>query len=151
MFVICLLLWILFNGKFTIEILLFGLVISAFVYAMACALLGFSVEQDKKFVKKLPGILKLLWTLTVEIVKANIDVIKRVYSKEAPESCYTEFTAPLKSTGARVALADCITLTPGTITGELEDGKFVVHCLDKSLADGLDSSVFVKQLEKLEK
>lgn len=151
MFVICLLLWILFNGKFTIEILLFGLVISAFVYAMACALLGFSVEQDKKFVKKLPGILKLLWTLTVEIVKANIDVIKRVYSKEVPESCYTEFTAPLRSTGARVTLADCITLTPGTITGELEDGKFVVHCLDKSLADGLDSSVFVKQLEKLEK
>ena len=151
MFVICLCLWILFNGRFTVEILLFGIVISAAVYAMACALLGFSIEQDKKFGRKLPGIAKLLAILVAEIVKANLDVIRRVYSGKAPESCYAEFTAPLKSTGARVALADCITLTPGTITGELEDGKYVIHCLDRSLAEGLDSSSFVRQLETLEK
>ena len=150
MFLICLLLWILFNGRFTLEIFLFGLVISAAVYAVSCALLGFSFEKDRAFISRLPGILRLFALLLKEIVKANLAVTRMIYSGKAPEPCFTSFRAPLKTTGARVALADCITLTPGTITGLLEDRQFTVHCLDKSMAEGLDSSSFVARLQELE-
>lgn len=150
MFIICLLLWIVFNGRITLEILLFGLVISGAVYAMSCALLGFSVEKDKAFVRRLPGIAKLLWTLLVEIVKANIAVLGFVYGKKKPVSEFISFQPPLRSTGARAALADCITLTPGTITGELENGQYTVHCLDRSLGEGIEDSCFVRQLEVLD-
>ena len=151
MFIICLLLWIVFNGKLTLEILIFGLLISAAIYAMSCALLGFSVKKDMAFVRRLPGIAKLFGTLLVEIVKANLAVLGFVYGRKRPESEYVRFNLNLKTTGARAALADCITLTPGTITGELENGEYTVHCLDGSLADGMENSSFVRQLAVLEK
>ena len=48
-------------------------------------------------------------------------------------------------------LANSITLTPGTYTVGLENGAYVVQALDKSkFGEGLDDSVFVKQLRKLE-
>ena len=151
MFIICLLLWILFNGKITLEIVVFGMAVSAVCHALSCALLGFSYEKDKAFVKKLPGIFKLLGTLICEVVKANIAVIRMVYSKKQPRPEFTSFDAPLETTGARVALADCITLTPGTITGQLNGGHYTVHCLDESMAGGMDDSCFVHRLKELEK
>jgi multicomponent Na+:H+ antiporter subunit E len=49
-----------------------------------------------------------------------------------------------------VILANSITLTPGTITVSLTDDHLLVHCLDKSLAEGMDDSVFVRLLQKME-
>ena len=40
---------------------------------------------------------------------------------------------------------------PGTITVELTEEEFKVHCLDKEMAEGLADSVFVKLLLKMEK
>ena len=48
-------------------------------------------------------------------------------------------------------LANAITLTPGTITVSLEDNRYTVHCLDESMAEGMNESVFVDYIEKLEK
>ena len=56
----------------------------------------------------------------------------------------------LKSEVARVMLANSITLTPGTITVSLRGQELLVHCLDKSLAEGMENSEFVKLLEALE-
>ena len=60
------------------------------------------------------------------------------------------FKTDLHSTFARVLLANSITLTPGTITVALTGNEYTVHCLDKELAEGISSSVFVKLLEKIE-
>ena len=38
----------------------------------------------------------------------------------------------------------------GTITVELQDNHFLVHCLDESFVEGLDSGVMVRKLEKME-
>ena len=151
MFLLCLLLWILFNGRFTLEIFLFGIVVSAAVYAVSCALLGFSFEKDRAFIRRIPGIFRLLILLLKEVVKANLAVTGMIYSGKKPDPCFTSFRPSLKTAGARVALADCITLTPGNITGRLEDGQYTVHCLDKSLEDGLDSSSIVRLLQDLER
>ncbi len=61
-----------------------------------------------------------------------------------------KFTTDLRSETAQVVLGNSITLTPGTYTAGLENGEFVVQALDKSFAEGLNDSVFVKQLRKLE-
>jgi multicomponent Na+:H+ antiporter subunit E len=58
--------------------------------------------------------------------------------------------ARLKTETARVILANSITLTPGTITVSLTDDHLLVHCLDKSLAEGMEDSVFVRLLQKME-
>ena len=50
----------------------------------------------------------------------------------------------------RASLANAITLTPGTITVLLDDNTYTVHCLDETLAEGMDTSVFVDMIKKCE-
>ena len=47
------------------------------------------------------------------------------------------FKTKLKSNIARVALANSITLTPGTITIRIEDDVFYVHAISRKAAAGL--------------
>ena len=152
MFLLCLLLWILFNGRITLEILLFGLAVSAAIYAVSCTLLGYSVQKDLALAKKLPDVILLFFVLLREIVKSNLGVVKAVYSRKQPDPHYAEFDSILKKTGTRVALADCITLTPGTITGTLDGNHYVIHCLNQEMLDGLEPEkrVFTGQLIKFE-
>lgn len=152
MFLLCLLLWILFNGRITLEILLFGIAVSAAVYAVSCALLGYSVQKDLALAKKLPDVILLFFVLLREIVKSNLGVIKAVYSRQQPQPHYAKFETTLKKTGTRVALADCITLTPGTITGTLDGSHYVIHCLNQEMLDGLEPEkrIFTGQLIKFE-
>jgi multicomponent Na+:H+ antiporter subunit E len=47
------------------------------------------------------------------------------------------FKTKLESDISWVTLANSITLTPGTITMDIQDGEFFVHALDKKVADDL--------------
>ena len=71
--------------------------------------------------------------------------------KEIVEPVIVHVHTNLKTVTARVILANSITLTPGTITVSMTDDNLLVHCLDKSLAEGMEDSAFVKLLEKMEK
>ena len=51
---------------------------------------------------------------------------------------------------ALVVLANSITLTPGTITVELEGRELAVHCLDRSFSKGMAGGDFVKLLHRIE-
>lgn len=66
------------------------------------------------------------------------------------EPALIEFETHFKNDTSRFLLANSITLTPGTITVAVEGDRFIVHCLDRTLAEGIESSVFVKLLEKIE-
>ena len=75
-----------------------------------------------------------------------------IYSaKYELEPAIVHFKTDLQTTFARVLLANSITLTPGTITVSLKDDEYTVHCLDKELAKGIDSSVFVELLRRIER
>lgn len=150
MFLLCLIIWVLLNGRVTVEILLFGAAVSALCCWASCRLFGYDMKKEGKLLRLVPGVLTLAGILLREVWKANLAVIRMIYSRKAPEPEFVTFEAPLRSTGAGIALADCITLTPGTISGEFEDGKFTVHCLDKSMAEGLADGCFVQQLKKME-
>ena len=70
--------------------------------------------------------------------------------KEIMEPIIIHVKTPLESEALRVILANSITLTPGTITVSLTDDDLYVHCLDKSLADGVINSPFTELLLKIE-
>ena len=102
--------------------------------------------------RRLPRILQYICVLVWEIVKANFAVIKLITSSRYElEPVLVRFRIDLKTKQARVVLANSITLTPGTITVSLEEDEYVVHCLDKELAVGMNHSRFVELLEKLER
>lgn len=152
MYILLLLLWMIFNGRITLEVFLFGAVICGWVYWFICKYMGYSWQREKQLIKKVPLYLKYAVVLVWEIFKANIDVIKIVLSpKLEVEPALVRFHTDLKSEASWVTLANSITLTPGTYTAELENGDYVVQALDKKkFGEGLDESVFVKQLRKLE-
>lgn len=152
MFILIILLWILFNGQLTTEIFVFGLVFAVVFYAFICKFFDFSIKKDIRYIKKSGYIAEYLIVLLIEIIKANVCVSKMVLSsKYDVEPVVIKFRSSLKSEIARVILANSITLTPGTITIRLQYDELTVHCLDKTLAEGIDNSVFVKLLERMER
>ena len=151
MYLMYLILWIILNGGFTGKIFLFGLVIAAAVFAFTCKFMGHSLKKEKQMYGKLFRLLHFLFVLIIEIVKANFTAIHMILSEEEEvEPVLVSFSSDMKTDLGKAFLANAITLTPGTITVMLENSEFVVHCLDKSLAAGMDSSVFVQLLKKLE-
>lgn len=152
MYFLFLALWIIFNGTFTWEIFWIGAIISAALYWFVCRFMEYSIKKDLAGLKKLGKVLIYVVTLVVEIIKANTQVIHYILtSKYEVEPVLVRFKTDLKKDSSRAVLANSITLTPGTITVSLTEDEYVVHCLDKELAEGMDDSVFVKQLRAMEK
>ena len=151
MYFVFLALWIVLNGKVTVEIISFGLVIAAALYWFICKFMDYSPKKELWALKKLPLILQYFYYLVKEIVIANFATIRLLLSSNyVIEPTLVHFKTTFKTDTAKFLLANSITLTPGTITVSIEDNCFTVHCLDKSFAEGIESSVFVKLLEKME-
>ncbi|MFI3213467.1 MAG: Na+/H+ antiporter subunit E [Eubacteriales bacterium] len=144
-------LWIIFNARITLEIIIFGLVIAAVMYGFICKFMDYSIKKDLFIARKMGLIIQYIAILSWEIVKANIATIRMILSsKYIIEPTVVYFKTNLKTRFAKVMLANSITLTPGTITVSLEDDELMVHCLDKDFSEGLEDSIFVQLLEKIE-
>ncbi len=151
MFLLLFCVWVILNGRITMEICILGILVSAAVFAFLCRFLDYSVKKELLLFRLFPLFVRYLWVLVEEIVKANVCVLKIILSPELqPEPAVVYFDTRLRSGIARVMLADSITLTPGTITVSLEGNHYCVHCLDRELAQGLEDSVFVELLEEME-
>lgn len=151
MFLLLFCVWVILNGRITLEICILGILVSAAVFAFLCRFLDYSVKKELLLFRLFPLFVRYLWVLVEEIVKANVCVLKIILSPELqPEPAVVYFDTRLRSGIARVMLADSITLTPGTITVSLEGNHYCVHCLDRELAQGLEDSVFVELLEEME-
>jgi len=144
--------WIIFNGTFTLEIVLFGMVIALGMFAFVCKFMDYSIQKELRFYKLVPAFFQYGFLLVKEIVQANLSVCRMILSrKEIVEPVIVHVHTNLKTENAIVILANSITLTPGTITVSMTDDDLLVHCLDKSLAEGMEDSAFIKLLEKMEK
>ena len=151
MFFVYFALWVVLNGRWTLEIGAFGVVFAALLYAFSCRFLGYSVKKDLRFARGIPAAARYLATLLCEIVKANLTVMRMILSPDfEPKPKLVRFESGLTDEGHRVALADSITLTPGTITCQLRGDEYVVHCLDESLSQGLTDGALIGQLREME-
>ena len=145
------LLWVIFNGRWTPEIGAFGVAFAALFYAFCCKFLGYSVRKDLRLLRGLPAALRYGALLLSEIVKANFAVMRIILDpRREVRPRLVRFESGLSGEGRRVALADSITLTPGTITCQLRGDEYVVHCLDESLAEGLTDGALITALKRME-
>jgi len=136
LFVALLVTWLLLSGHFTPLLLVLGV-------ASCILVLLISVRMDVVDHEGHPSHLGwhifiyipwLLW----EIVKANIDVAKAVVSMPLNISpTIIRVKASQKTDVGQVIYANSITLTPGTISVNLEDGEIDVHALEQAGADGV--------------
>ena len=147
------LLWLIFNGRITLEIVIAGALISFMLDLFIRKVLKLNLTLSNLIMaaKILPHIILYVIVLLVEIVKANFAITKLVLSPQLNvEPCLVKFRTQLKTEAARVALANSITLTPGTITVSLEGDNLLVHALNREIAEGLEGSVFEKLLAGME-
>lgn len=151
MYIFLFLLWMIFNARITPEIIIIGLVVAAAVYLFMCRFMDFSIQKDILIMKKLGIFLLYAVMLLWEILKANKATVHMILSNRYEiEPVIIRFRTTLKSRTARVLFANSITLTPGTITVELKDDEYVVHCLDRDFAQGITEGRIVMLLHRLE-
>ena len=146
------LVWIIFNGAITTEICIFGVVVAFLMFGFVCKFMDYSWRNEKLLIQRSGYFLLYLGNLLIEIVRANVSVCHFVLSdRDEIHPVMVSFHTTLKSSLARVILTNSITLTPGTITVSLQGDEVIVHCLDRSLAEGMEDSSFVKMLEHMER
>ena len=89
----------------------------------------------------------LIW----EIAKANVDVARVIISRDMPiEPVLLDIEGSQKSELGLVIFGNSITLTPGTVTVDLEGGTLRVHALTRSAADDLLGGVMDRRVSLLE-
>lgn len=153
MFLILFLLWLILNGRLAADVLLTGALVSAALTWFAYHYCNWSANRDRQLLLLLPQLAAYAVLLIKEIIKANLQVIRMIWSpnlKEQTQPQLVMFEAPLKHELARTLLANSITLTPGTITVRLRAHHYVVHALTPEMGKDLDDSSFVRALRPME-
>lgn len=151
MLLIFFLAWVVFNGRITLEILLFGVVIAIGMFSFICCFMDYSVKKEWILYRKAPLLFRYTVLLIREIILANLTIFRMILTrKETMEPVLVQIRTDLKQETSRVMLANAITLTPGTITVSLTGQNLLIHCLDQTLAEGMEDSELVSLLRKLE-
>lgn len=152
MFIVLLLIWFIFNGKITWELTILGVILCAGIYFFMCRFMDYSLKKDISLMRRSVSFLYYTGVLIVEIIKSNLQVMHLTLTdREIVEPVIISYRTRLRSKLGRVILANSITLTPGTITISLEEDELVIHCLDKTIAEGIENSTFEQLLERMEK
>ena len=142
-------LWLILSGHFIVEFIVFGAVACALVVWWTAPMLETSgageyqpVPQSFRWLGLALVRLSLYLTwLIFKIVTANLQVVYLILHPKLPISpSLVTFRSTLDSETAQILLAQSITLTPGTITVDMERGVFVIHSLvgaqDELVASG---------------
>ena len=143
------LLWIVLNGRVTVELVIFGVVIATAVTVFAFLVIGYKSATDKLILRNLPIFFLYILNLIREIIVSAFAMAGMVYSAEPPKPVIIEFHSGFDTRLQNVLLANSITLTPGTITIFQEGDSFVIHCLKREFGEGIEDSSFVRLLRKI--
>jgi len=128
--------WLLLSGHYTPFIMLLGVVSCAVIVTIT---LRMEVADQEGHPIHLTWRALTYWPwLMVEIVKANIDVAKRIMLPSmAVTPTMIRVRASQKSDLGQVIYANSITLTPGTISVDVANGEILVHALSREGAESL--------------
>ena len=124
-FVACLVFWLALSGHFGVLEIALGVVAAALVTAT-----NRDIDRLGPFLRVLPRFIAYVPWLMKEIALANWQVMMIVLDPRLPiDPVVGRFEAPLRSDLALTTLGNSITLTPGTITVDVDGREFLVHSL----------------------
>ena len=137
--------WLVLSGHFDPLHLAYGVVCSALV-AQHSARLFFTEAPSLRLLSAAWGAVRFLPWLLVEIVLANLHVVYLVCRPGRLRPQIVRFRTRLRGDVARVFLGNAITLTPGTITLDIDDDEFVVHAVSDVSAASLRSGEMERRI-----
>ena len=144
--VLLFLFWLFLSGHLTPLLLGLGAVSVALTVYLAQRMNVIDHESYPLHLSaKLPG---LYLYLLKEIIKANMDVVKRVLNWKGASISpqLIEIPQSQKTDLAAVIYANAITLTPGTVTIKLSEKSLTIHALSKDGADELATGAMSKEI-----
>lgn len=144
-------LWVLFTESFHIERLVWGILV-------VIALQWLYEKRLHKGHFKMRVTLGIIWCwvrfskiLIYEILKANIQVaILILQPKIKLSQGYYYYKPKLKTNFLKMIFANCITLTPGTITVQYEGDEMIIHYLTEENTLDLENSDMERILLEME-
>ncbi len=149
-FIVLFIIWILINNSIELELLAIGAGLSLFLALIFCR--NTDVLNEFKFTPSaffytFVYLLVFLW----ELVKSNLDVALRVIRPSLPiNPGIVKTKTVLKSKMARMILTNSITLTPGTLTVDIDDDTIYIHWIDVESEDiDVATEKIVKKFEKI--
>ena len=95
----------------------------------------------------LPRMLGFWGWLLKEIIKSNIEVARVILDprlRMQPQIVEIDAESSLET--GQAILGNSITLTPGTVTLDVYEGRLTVHCLTESSAESLRSGEMVRRV-----
>lgn len=141
--------WLANSGHYTALLLAFGVASIALAVYVAHRMDVIDHEaQPIHLTARLPGY--FIW-LSKEIVVSNLLVVKHIWlGNDSISPTFSTLTASQRTDMGKVIYANSITLTPGTVTVELDGDKFLVHALLGQSIEELESGEMDKRVSKLE-
>jgi len=129
------LIWLIANGTLAQDIVIAGAVISTVI-----ALIFAAFSEVYSVIRWSPKVifyyLMYLCVFFIELVKANLNVLRLVFSPRIDiHPGIVEIKTGLKSPIGRLALANSITLTPGTLVVDIIDDSLFIHWINVSSSD----------------
>ena len=153
-FIVYFLFWVAFTTSLDWQELLAGgflALILAYYTGKEFSEGGMSNFSLRRIVYAFRYIFVFIW----EMIKANVDVARRVLSPKIPlNPGIIEIRTTLKTNVAKLALANSITLTPGTLTVDILDDKLYIHWIyvhtkDPEEAYRMIAAVFEKYIREI--
>ena len=130
-----LLIWVIANGTLAFDVLITGIVISAAI-ALAFASFARVYSVIRWSPKVILYYLMYLAVFLIELTRANLNVMRLVFSPRIDiEPGIVEIKTSLKTPIGRLALANSITLTPGTLVVDIKDDSLFIHWINVSATD----------------
>lgn len=127
--------WLFWSGIYKPLLLVLGAFSCVLSVYVAYRLGFFRDSSGLHVIPRLP----LYWGwLMPEIVRSSLDVARIVLDPKLPISpVVVEFEAAPKGPVGQAILGNAITLSPGTVTLDVYDGRLRVHCLTREGAESL--------------
>ncbi len=149
LFVLLFLTWLLLSGNYTGLFLGFG-VLSCLLVITICRRMKI-VDPEGHPNHLIPGLLRYVPWLLWAIVKANIDVVRRIVHPRLPMAPRViRVEASQKTHLGQVIYANSITLTPGTVAVETDEGTIDVHALTREAAEDVRSGDMDRRVTDME-
>ncbi len=129
-FTLCFLLWLLLTGSLHPQELLAGLAVAFITVLVAGPRL--IIFSGLRLTPASPlHLVRYLLHFLLALVKANLDMARRVLSPSLPlRPAVVEVKTGLSSSLGRLLLANSITLTPGTLSVDVQGERILVHWVD---------------------
>jgi multicomponent Na+:H+ antiporter subunit E len=140
--------WLLLSGHYTALIMSLGglsvLIVTWFIWRMD------RVDGELGVLPTRPRLFYYLLWLMWQVVLSNIDLVRRIWDPTLPiRPTWQRLDIKVTSSLAKTLYANSITLTPGTLTTDVEDDHFMVHSVLPDGIDELRKGEMEKQIQRL--